>query len=266
MLDAKKPQGGIRIHPNTLALAGSSLGRRGIGNLNAELYKKLYFATSSSSALPNHTVNQADLRSAANPSMKSLHQRAAPVQSQAPGAQRAHCTYSMEYQPLSLDGAPVLNELRHIIASNSRKGSEQNQVIEGLPFSSATTNKAFYGCYGDVPVRQEVATIVKPEPYMRINHQAKFLESKSCFQRDFRSHEDAGTNFNRRVVPAKSHDHLDNKTPGKVEDMTSYKRQFGRDRPPRYPGLMKSQSMPMDALSALQAQKAREAAAFSGRN
>jgi hypothetical protein len=248
-----------RAHPSTVALQESRLQRRGHSNLNAELFKKLYFSTSSKTAFPDHSANQSDLKEAAQPSMnemKALCQGAPRVQSQARAPQRSDCTYAHQYHQMPLDSAPVNNQLRELIAVSSRTGS--NKVVEGLSLSSVTTTRACYGSYGDKPARIEQAPIVKPEGYMRINSDARFLESKSVFQRDFRWQHDL-QNINRKEN-GKSLDHLGGKQAGKFEDMTSYRREFGKDRPPRHPGLPKSQS-----VDALRAMRAREAAIFSGR-
>merc|ERR1711966_146017 len=99
------------------------------------------------------------------------------------------------------------------------------------------------------------APIFKPEGFIRVSPDAKFMVSQSVFQKDFRSH--SALQGLNRLEHSRSVDHLGGKAMGRFEDMTSYKRCFGRDRPPQHPGLPKSQS-----VDVLKASKARQAAAF----
>jgi len=258
MLSTKSKASVPRLPHFNAQTGDSRLVRRGHGNLNAELFQKLYFSTSSKQALPDHKAD--DIKQAVVPSMKVLHVGGGYMKSEAPVPMRSHCTYSHEYHKMPLDDAPVTRALRTLIASTSRAGSSTNQVVEGLSLSSDTTNKAYYGCYGDKPVHAEVATIVRPEGYIRINHDARFMESKTVFQRDYPLYSETLQNKGRQP-PQKSADER-YIIKGKFDDMTSYKRGIGKDSPARYPGVGKSQSMG----DLLQAAKNRQAAAFSGRN
>lgn len=261
MLNQKRQAAAPRVHPNKLQDQVSRLKRRGHGSLNAELFQKLYFSTESRTALPDRGEN-AELKLPVQPSMKQFvaAQGAGYVKVEADAPKRSQCTYAREYHTMPLDAAPVLNELRGIIAQNSRTGSSTNQVVPGLSLSSATSNRAFYGSYGDKPVRAETIPAVLPECGIRINRDAKFMESKTVFQKDYKWHSQ-GSRMNI-PEPSTRLDSLANKNPGTFNGMTSYKRVFGDERAPRYPGLQKSQSVPADAL---QAARARQAAAFSGR-
>lgn len=227
--------------------------------MNADLFQKLYFSTSSGAGCPNH-FNQSDyssvVKQAVQPSMKAFNQgTTAPQKSRAPAPQRAHCTYATQYQEKPLDGAPVLNEMRHMIAATSRAGSSTNQVLEGLPLSSTTTTKAFYGDRPrvDPPERKQ-----GPEGLIRIRSDAAFLESKSCFQRDFKQYDEAMRNNSRREM-MENIGQLDMKNPNKFDAVSSYKRAFGKDRDSRH-SPRRSRS-----VDALQAARDRQAAAFSGR-
>lgn len=252
-----------RVHPNS-CVGDNRLKRRGHGSLNSELFQKLYFSTSSKTALPDHTENKAALQQSVQPSMKSLNQGAGYVKSSLPAPQRSECTYSCEYKILPLDDAPVQKEMRQLIASKSRAGSSTNQVVEGLRLSSDTTTKAFYGSYGDKPARVDPAMFVKPDQNIRLSKDAKFMESKTVFQRDFKGHdEEVQRKFRLAASKCGAGDQLDSlKRRGKFDDMTSYKREFGKEPAARHPGaLSKSQS----AAQVLQRARAWQESAFSGR-
>lgn len=253
-----------RVHPNS-STGESRLVRRGHGSLNAELFQKLYFATSSKQALPDHTENQAELKLSAPTNMKSFNVPAKYVQSSAPSPQRSHCTYAHEYHSMPLDDAPVQREMRQLIASTSRQGSSTNQVIEGLSLSSATTNKAFYGQYGDKPAFSEPVQIVRPEGYIRLSAEARLGESRTVFQRDYPLYPEAMLRKAHGVAASKSADHLGVacRGPGRLDDMTSYKRVFGKDKPPGFPGAGPNSQSMGDLMNQA---RARQMAAFSGRN
>lgn len=254
MFDQKR-QATRQPHPN--APGRSGLQRSGHSNLNSDLFQKLYFSTSSRTALPDHTENQASLQLAAQPSMKSFNQGLGYMKSQAPVPQRSHCTYSANFQQKELDHVPVNNELRQLIAASSREGSAANKVIEGLQSSSDTTNRASYGRYGDKRLLSERPALIRPDQAIHISRDAKFYESKSTFQRDFPLYDASSFRRSKATRQSKSLDHLGQKSPGKLEDCTSYQRGYGKEAG-GYPGMPKVGKS--CALSSSQ-----YAAAFSGR-
>jgi len=262
MFNQRRQAAAPRVHPNS-STGDDRLKRRGHGSLNAELFKKLYFSTSSRQALPDHHTDTAALALSVAPSMKTLQVGMGYVKSQAPPPMRSHCTYADQYQTLPLDDVAVTKEMRNLIASTSREGSSTNKVIEGLKLGSNTTCKAFYGEYGDklyaVPVEQQI----RPEGYIRVSNNAKFMESKTVFQRDYPLYSEDRQQKGRPNACEKGHDKMHH-LKGRFDDNTSYKREFGKDGPSqnRYPGATKSQSMG----ELMTAAKARQVAAFSGRN
>lgn len=257
-----KPKVVHQQHPNAISNE-SRLVRRGHNSLNADLFQKLYFSTSSRQALPDHHTNTADLALSVAPSMKTLQVGMGYVKSQAPPPMRSHCTYADQYQTLPLDDVSATREMRNIIASTSREGSSTNKVIEGLSLGSDTTCKAFYGQYGDIRVPVPVAQVIRPEGYIRVSNNAKFLESKTVFQRDYPLYSEDRQQKGRPNACDKGHDKMHH-LKGRFDDNTSYKREFGKDGPSqnRYPGATKSQSMG----ELMTAAKAKQMAAFSGRN
>jgi hypothetical protein len=260
MFNQKRQAAAPRVHPNNQN-GESRLKRRGHGDLNAALLQKMYFATSSKNALPDHTMNQTTLIASAQPSMKSLHVGPGYVKSEVPLPQRSQCTHAREYQVLPLDDAPVQREMRQLIASSSRKG--QGQVVEGLRLSSETTTKAYYGSFGDKLVQSQPASFAKPDQNIRLDRDSKFMESKTCFQRAYQGYDEAlQKQFRQPVTNGMGYVDSPIKRRGDFNDMTSYKREFGKEPIARYPGMPKSQS----AADVLLGARARQAAAFSGRN
>lgn len=254
MLNQKVKATVHKVHPNSDA-GESRLKRRGHGDVNSEIFAKLYFSTSSRSALPDHAENPERLKQAAQISMKSFNQGRGYMKNTAPAPQRSMCTYASQYTTLPLDDAPVQKQMAQLIAQSSRQGS--NQVVEGLKIGSDTTAKAFYGQYGDKPMKVEPAVIFKPEGAININRNAQFLESKSVFQRDYRVIDPlVQKKFQNEV--AKRHDHIQ-RYQGGFNDMTTYRRDVGKERIGRYAAVPKSQSAG-DIL-----QRERALAAFSGR-
>lgn len=255
MFDQKRQGATRQPHPNAPGLSG--LQRRGHNKLNSDLFQRLYFSTSSRTALPDHTENQVGLRLAAQQSMKSFNQGLGYMKSEAPVPQKSHCTYSANFQQKGLEHVPVNNELRQLIATTSREGSAANKVIEGLASSSDTTNRASYGRYGEKKLLIERPSMIMPEQAIQVSRDAKFYESKSTFQRDFPLYDASSLRRSKAVQQSKSLDHLGQKSPGKLETSTSYQRGYGKEVG-RYPGMPKVQSS--CALSSSQ-----YAAAFSGR-
>merc|ERR1719231_1690705 len=66
-----------------------------------------------------------------------------------------------------------------------------------------------------------------PEENIRIRPDARLLESKTHFQRNYTWKSNALSQ--NRMEPSKIMDRLSNKSPGGLDDMTSYRREFGKD-------------------------------------
>jgi len=259
MFNQKRQAAAPRVHPNS-STGDDRLKRRGHSSLNSELFKKLYFCTSSRTALPDHTNDKVALQQSVQPSFKSLNQPVY-IKNSAPGAKRSECTHAREYKVHPLDDAPVQREMRQLIAQSSRSGSSTNQVVAGLRLSSDTTTKAFYGSYGDVPVRVDPAMFIPPMENIRLNRDAKFMESKTVFQRDFGGCSEEVQRKFRQDAAKSVADTTPLKRGGKFDDMTSYKREFGKEPTARNPGISHSQS----AADILERGR-HQASAFSGRN
>lgn len=258
MLDQKAYKASApKVHPNSQTAGQSRLVRRGHQTLNADIFQKLYFSTSSGAACPNHGSAAVQ---AVQPSMKAFNQGAGYQKSAAPAPQRSDCTYHNNYKQQNLEGAPALKEMRQIIASTSRAGSSTNQVLEGLPLSSDTTSKAFYGAYGDrpYPIGHVPERKHGPEGLIRINSDAQFLESKSCFQRDFKQYDEELRNKSRPEM-MKDRGVFASKSANKFDAVSSYKREFGKSRDPRH-GLARSRSE-----GVVKSASQLHALAFSGR-
>lgn len=257
MLNPKK-QAQPKAHPGAVQLQASRLTRRGLEGLNADLIQKFYFSTTSGGALPDHTQRPSEFKGAVGESMKGILPPVY-IKNEFDAPKRSACTYASQFKIHSLDDAPVNKELGHIIGKNSRTGSSSNQVVEGLSLGSDTTTKAYYGSYGYRPPRIDPPRIVMPEENIKLRPDAKFLESKTQFQRDYR-----WKSMTQNQPCAKSVDHLGQKSPGKFNDMTSYRREFGKDQKGKH-GRYVDMLNRAQSMDALQAQRPRQPAAYSGR-
>jgi len=173
-------------------------------DLSPDILQKLYFSTSSSRASPDHfAVNAEDAKSARPASMKSISQPNLKWEaSTAPSANRSNTTNAAEYNRKPLDAAPITRELGMLLAGDAYRG-QGNSNTRGQHLSSETTTKS---CYLGKQSGGGVVQPFKPETNTQIDPRAKFLESKTAFQRQFQEYDEEAVKRSRGkiVIPANS--------------------------------------------------------------
>lgn len=105
--------------------------------------------------------------------------------SQAPGVGRSMCTYNSEFIQRPLDALPATRELGQLFAVQSTQGQGHSHGSHSLPLSSDTTTRASY----PAPAAAHGAgQSFKPAQEVHIDPTARFMESRSVFQKDFKAY------------------------------------------------------------------------------
>lgn len=159
----------------------------GFEALPREVYKSIFFSTSSAEAL-NHPARKAGssiVENCRGVSMQEIHDQSRQKyqRPKAPMVQRSACTYTQEYTSLPLDGADVNQQLFDLFKDKSR-GSAQapgNHVKIG----SATEASQQYVKYSKDQARKAPGASYKPKQERHTDPDSKLLVKESMFRKDF---------------------------------------------------------------------------------
>lgn len=179
-------------------------------SLTPEMCAKLYFSTNSRDSLPDYFSggsSRGDLALGARPdTMKGVI--AAPTQyappTQSSSMPRTMCSYSSQYTEMPLDGLKVTRELAIVNAEKSvqgQTGSKNRGKGSSMPLNSSsdTTTRQSYGP-PDKSSASKRSGLIMPTSFIQVDPNAKFMESKTVFQRDFHDF-DAETRRRGRSEP-----------------------------------------------------------------
>mmetsp|Transcript_117883 Transcript_117883/g.263507 ORF Transcript_117883/g.263507 Transcript_117883/m.263507 type:complete len:250 (+) Transcript_117883:92-841(+) len=226
---------------------------RGLGSLSPELCARMYFSTSSKDSLRDHfsadPVRAAGARATSMKDLLSPPTRWEP--SSVPGMQRSMCTYGTEYVEKPLGAVAVNREMGQMFAANSNQGSQKKT---GMPLSSVTQVRSTY-----LPTAAARDPLFRPEVHLSVDQNARLLESKTVFQRDFQGYDSGMQKMGRGVIvkPGGGASHMPKASVFNGE--SCYQQEFGGPGGARAPAPSRR-----ERSAALRERSARAAQALSG--
>jgi len=174
-----------------------------LGALSPDVIARAFFSTTSADNMRNH-FSDARMEMTRASSFQSVLQPPQKYEvSRVPGGMnRSLCTYNSEFIRQPLDACGPTNGLREVFKNQASQGSTAGPATPKPPLSSVTTTRTAYSA----PKRSASGPvqIFKPKQDVHVNPEAKFMESRSVFHREFRNYNGSLSRSNRVKPPSEA--------------------------------------------------------------